>query len=637
MHRPRGINRVIEGIIFFLFLVYPIFLRAEISKEEKLLRTTQKLLANPQTRKKGLKLLSSLTREKDKSISYRAKARLGAMHREDGKVDKSLKLVGELSDFNKFSQYKTDSKEKSAFVELFLESAHCNYSRKKVRESLKMLDYAEQHTEGIDKIRTFIKYGEILFASNDLDRADRYLDDAQNYSKEYFKPKKGEGSEDAKPVLGTEDGVDLLKLIDRLKLGIEFARLAKEYGEGYALYFKMRTFYDEKNYFEAYPIAEKLKNEFPDSVYGDAGRFYWCKMLIPNDFAGNLKDKSLPSGQKELHKFIIDKPYGYWRGEAWMELGRIELEEKWNGDKAAEYYNKALAWFRYVREVKDKTDLYSLPPKVKIKADPGPNMVSLDQWNRTVYNELSKYAILNRETAPWYINEREKDCLFMVGFFKFNEKKFIDAKECFIKASRLNKDIAYLEQKNFPNAVLRLRGACDQKYFIAHTSELKGFKKKNYLKINTADLKYILEKFKESRTIYESILNDPSSNDAEKAYALVGIGNCLRLDGNKKEAALGLYSTAFEKFPKTAAAAHAMLSYAYVASYCNDLKLRKKAPDLFLKCFQRYPDTIFGEEALARHIANSSNTATARRYASLYRKKYENGNFIKLVEASLKK
>ncbi len=147
------------------------------------------------------------------------------------------------------------------------------------------------------------------------------------------------------------------------------------------------------------------------------------------------------------------------------------------------------------------------------------------------------------------------------------------------------------------------------------------------------------EKFDEGYSIYEFILNDPKANDAEKAYALVGMGNCVRMkseDGADK--AMELYKKAFETYPKTATAAHAMLSYAYLLSYSGDKKQNAEAKTFFEKCYEKYPASHYGEDALARLVINNANKdkPAALKFAEIYTKEYKNGAFNDIIKNYIK-
>ena len=168
-----------------------------------------------------------------------------------------------------------------------------------------MLTYAKSHTEGVDKAETLCQWGEILRNLKEFGRAETYLNNALAYGDEWFKDTKAsENSDKRLAVPGTDKWLTLRKRINDLLFLLSFDLLEQEYGEAYALYVKMRAFMDKEDWWLAFPLSITLKNKYKDTVYGEYGRLAWCEMLLGNDKAEDMGDPSLPSGVKELEKFI---------------------------------------------------------------------------------------------------------------------------------------------------------------------------------------------------------------------------------------------------------------------------------------------------------------------------------------------
>lgn len=576
-------------------------------------------------------------KNKDSDSKFRASALLSAYYRAEGKFDKALTAVSSCGDYDKISSNSTFPF-KSSYLSAFLELAHCkatNPQNPETREAFKMLDYAERNSvAGLDKVLAQFKYADTLFSLREFRKAETYAKNAKETGMQFFESRKvvnSSSSEELKPISGAEDWGLLKKRIDMLLFIIGISLLEEDYGEGYALYVKARMLYDEKSYESSMAASQGLITKYPGTIYEQAVRLTNADCLVE---IGKIKE-----AKKELESYIENSPDSPYFGEAMMRLGKITLEREWDGGESAKWYNKALAWFRAAREKKDALDLYAVPEKVTAVSAPKGSSSSIDQCYRTVYRKEAPMEIINSRTTPWYIDENEKECLFMVGFFLFMEENFEKANECFMKVGTLSRDLSFLEQKDFPNAIMRLKGACKQKFMIARPEEMKVMNGASKLKATVGDLKYVLEKFDEGYAIYESMLKDAKVNDSEKAYALVGMGNCLRMksqDGAAK--ASELYKKCFGTYPKTNAAAHALLSYAYLASYST--ATQDDSLDLFLECHQKYPDTFYGEEALARLVVNNGSRnkqVDAEKYAAIYEKKYKNGHFQKLIEKYITK
>ena len=198
----------------------------------------------------------------------------------------------------------------------------------------------------------------------------------------------------------------------------------------------------------------------------------------------------------------------------------------------------------------------------------------------------------------------------------------------------------------FRSVLMRLKGACKQKFMIACQEEVRGMDKKNKLKITVGDLLYIMERFDEGYKIFESVSRDDSASEAARAYAWVGMSNCIRLkefdDIDKKirndEKAIVCCKKGFELYPKTLAAAHAMRDYAYLMSYAGNKEKNEKALEAFYDCYRKYPDTTYGEESLFRLIMiNFHNNGDWEKYARIYKKKYPKGFYLQGIESLNKK
>ncbi|MFZ2656393.1 MAG: hypothetical protein WAX69_15790 [Victivallales bacterium] len=528
-----GVGFVVRFLVVVLLtaIVSSVYSEDKTSPEQSLLES-EKLINSDKTHAKGIADLSKFVREKkDSDEKFEAKALLSKIYREEKKLDKAVGIVSDCTEFEKVS-INSSFKYKSCYLMAFLEAAHCkaldkNEKHSSVREAFKMLDYAVNNTEGIDNARSNYKYGAVLFDLGEFRKSDTYLKKALDVGNACSDEKQEIASTGDNKI--PADGLPWQKLkrqIDELLFLVSMELLREDFGEGYALYVKMRTYYDRKDFYKAFSDARKLKEDFSGEVYGEAGRFYWCRMLLENDFGGELRDKNLPCGMKEMHKFIEDKPDGLYRGEALMELGRVELEKNWDSDKSSEYYTKALEWFRTVRERKDVAELYAVPENISKISAPQKPISGLDEWFRIVYREPSPKEIVNIKTAPWYMDEMEKECLFMMGFFLLMENQPDKAKECFSQVKGISKELTALDSKGIPNILWRLESACNIGYMVFPPEEKKYLKGKNKLICFYAELNYLLEKFDVAKEFYRKILDDPKSKEQEKAIAWLGLGIC---------------------------------------------------------------------------------------------------------------
>ena len=147
-----------------------------------------------------------------------------------------------------------------------------------------------------------------------------------------------------------------------------------------------------------------------------------------------LKEESPKKEIKEvkgyLEKFIKQQPDGLYRGEALMLLGKISLEIEWDAKDAEKFYKQALDWFRKAREKRDALSLYApVNDDLKTQILPTQRPTTLNQWKRIVYHDEDPLKLYNTANAPvWYIDDKEKECIYPLGFLAFAEGKYDEAK-----------------------------------------------------------------------------------------------------------------------------------------------------------------------------------------------------------------
>lgn len=458
-----------------------------------------------------------------------ARAMLAGHYRETEDFRKAKELV---KDYNDIGKLKNEGKQDigTAWLKCYLEYAHIESLSGKASEALKLLSYAEGRGEGIDKVLVDIKYGEILSldSMNSPEKAAEYYKKANAVCDVELKKlnELSAGQAKAEDSAARAEWRKLKAHIKELATGLEGKLLGKEYGSGYGDYYMMMSLYQMGRYENAQKYAAKVVKENPKSIYAEAGKYYYacCTLKIPESRKSSRLDAGLEEGIKELKAFIKENPTGLYRGEANLTLGKIELEENWDVKAAAGFYADAIKYFREMRDLKSASGIYTVPDKVKTVAKPQGPMTSLDKWNRTIYRTPGAKEIITPETAPWYLSEGEREALFLTGFFLFIDGKF-EAKEAWKDLSRIDTNIASLEARNYPNAMQRLRSACDWGYMVFPKEERQFAKGRNELRLAYAELNYVLEKFDLSRKFYNQILKDPKSTDPEKALAYIGFGN----------------------------------------------------------------------------------------------------------------
>jgi len=595
--------------------------------------------------------------KKDSDAILRAKALMGAVLRLQGDFNKAVELLSSCSEFDNVS-LKSAYQYKSSYLACFLELAHCfalegakassspNQNSEKLRgnslegkdlaSAFKMLYYAERNTTGYDNAFALFKYGDVLFSLCEFRKSEDYLNRAKSVLSDLLKTEKRGSSEggsedsfESLSELSERKNSDIFLLKERIEalLSLVFIELLEEdYGEAYALYVKARSFYDENSFEAAMFVCRKVFTKYPETVYEQALRLTYADCLVSTGEVDEAK--------KWLLGMLKKYPKSPYLGEAMMRLGKIYLEKDWNAEKASEYYRQALGWFRSERERKNALDIYTVPEnvaKVSASADP---FSSIDKWGRTIYRNEKPTEIITAQSAPWYVSEMEKECLFMMGLFFFADGKFAEAKECFINGALLDRAIMELDAKKVPNILMRLRGACDQGFLQTSSEHMSRFKGASKLRLFLADFYWTLEKYPDVIAICDGIAKDPKLGSEEKAYALAIKARALCSMGKVQDAEK-IYLDVYKNYRKTLAAGYSLMQLGFIANSRGGLK----AIEYYRRCILEFPETSFAECSLARcvYTAELEKDNSLSKYANEYLKKYPDGRYADAVKKSLSK
>ncbi|MHB1156811.1 MAG: tetratricopeptide repeat protein [Phycisphaerales bacterium] len=126
-----------------------------------------------------------------------------------------------------------------------------------------------------------------------------------------------------------------------------------------------------------------------------------------------------------LRKFAEDEPQlGLYKGEAWLELGRIAIERQFNPQEAGKYLQKCDDWLAEVRQQEraPRKDAYSIVlelPGVRKKTTeqikPPATEKQRDFWGNINRNPIEPGELVNRKTCPWYLDELQYRMLLTWG------------------------------------------------------------------------------------------------------------------------------------------------------------------------------------------------------------------------------
>jgi len=489
----------------------------------------------------NLKTLTKLAKDKDQAVACTATAQLAAYYRREGDLKKAEKVLSKFSSPSGFDRL--PAKVAIPYLRCLLENAHIKALKKDLPGALQLLNWAERRKRDYERAFSCMKYAEILLDLNETERAQSYLKNVNKILAKHINESAvsggaiGQGSK----ALDTESTWRTLRdQADHLALEIEEVQLSKKFGATYASYVKLRRLQrivkrsKSPRYFnEAIKLCDEIEESDPESQFAAAAGYLKAQLLLKNP--SQDPKKAIKEAKDQLEKFIKSNPEGLYRGEAMMLLGKISLEKEWDAKDAEKYYSQALTWFKQAREKRDALSIYapmSNDLKTQTKATQKPT--TLNKWRRTVYHKEDPLKLYNTATSPsWYVSDKEKNCLFMLGFFNYVNQQYEDAEKLWRQAGQLDLDIMGLEVSKQPNILMRLIAACKLKKMAFNSAEKKLFKnKKQRLILALLEMRYMLADFDKMDDLCNTVLNNSKSSKAEKAAALIGKGIVLDMTGN---------------------------------------------------------------------------------------------------------
>lgn len=428
-----------------------------------------------------------------------------------------------------------------------LELAHIRALKDDVSGSLSLLNWAEGRKEPYQRAIACVKYAEILLDLGEFERASGYLKNANEIIHNRA-TEEDTGAAIGQGGISVDTGAvwrDLRDEADVMKAEIESEEMKKKFGASYGNYVKLRRLQvllkrsrTPRYMREAMRLADELMETDPASQFAAAAGYLKGEIM-----ASRLKEESPKKDIKEvkeyLDKFVKQQPDGLYRGEALMLLGKISLEIEWDAKEAEKYYSQALDWFRKAREKRDAISLYAaMSDDLKQQSMPIQKPTTLNQWKRIVYHDEDPLKLYNTANAPvWYMDDKEKNCVYVLGFLAFANNKYGKARQYWEKILSLSPDIAAVDQR-LPNVQSRLLQACRMDA-MAFWPEEKAFLKQSdlHLKFLHSEYLILIEQFDEAIKSFEKLAK--TSDIQQKALATLGMMIAIDLtgrDGSKQQA-----------------------------------------------------------------------------------------------------
>ena len=498
------------------------------------------------------------------------------------------------------------------FLRGLLELAHIRALQDDVSGALSLLNWAEGLQDPFQRSLSCVKYAEILLDLGEFERADGYLKNVDELIRSRASSIQDGAAIGQGGTVADTGAVwrELRDEADALKAEVEAEAMKQKFGATYGSYVKLRRLQvlvrrskRPRYQKEALRVADEIIETDPASQFAAAAGYLKGDLL-----AARLSEKSDKKQIKEvkdyLEGFVKSQPDGLYRGEALMLLGKISLEIEWDAKDAEKFYKQALDWFRKAREKRDALSLYApVNDDLKTQILPTQRPTTLNQWKRIVYHDEDPLKLYNTTNAPaWYMDDKEKNCLFQLGLCSFLNENYNRASELWIAGSKLDTDIMQLSAKNWPNVLMRLTDAAKFKTMSFPDKIKKLIKEeKDRVKIQTAEFYYILERFDDMKTIFQNIIFDHQANNNTKALAYIGLG-----------------------------------MYTEMISSANSVAERKKVISHYQRAMTLAKNTLLEEEALIRMAfyfqAGSETYADGSALIKQYLERYPKGEYVPYIK-----
>ena len=324
-------------------------------------------------------------------------------------------------------------------------------------------------------------------------------------------------------------------------------------------------------------IYLEIIQKWPQGIYAEASRLYAAQCLVAMG--------KIPEAKQELAAFRASDPYGLYRGEAVLEMGRIALEYDLAPQAAKGCFLLLETW---LKEVQDKTPLNIEKLAVREAAEkvttPPAQEKYVDFWGNVKKNAIQPGQLVNRKTCPWYLDDLKEQMAMYLGFLAFVEGKKDEALAWYAKILECDPATRRLDTAGEWNDYSRLKFGAEHGYMIGHPQELVLYKDpRQKLAVFLGDFHYVTQNFERSADIFTDLLKMKYGplTSAQKDYPLYAMGMAIyrgrwRPGGNSLKDAVAQWEKVLGHRDGTWTEYRAAYAIAHLTHYTSDPALKKR-------------------------------------------------------------
>ncbi len=498
-------------------------------------------LSEERTARSAEQALQRLARDRNEDAQAAACAALAAHWRRSGRRDRASALVKPWSDLKPGNLVLNR-------IEALFEHALCEAEGGHPLSAFRILDYAREHATGLEAAYTRVAYAAVVELAHDYEKALDWLREALALGNRWANPPRRDEYERPEPPPGTGRWPPLRTEIERRVKALEYKRDVARWGLEFVLYRDAQNarkadhvqaldFTDtarlypgqgagradipEADHRRALELYDRLIEEGPETVFAEAAGLYRAVSLAHLGRAAEA--------ERDLKQFVSSAPLGLYRGEAMLLLGDIALQTHWAPRSAGQHYREALDWCERARAVSEGVRLYAVPDKASAPSRAPERWQTLDRGGVIVRERLPAAAVVNRLTAPWYLDRLQAELRFRLGFLEALAGDWDAAREHWRRVAEHDAQLRVARQRRYHNALGRLEGSADKRFFIGTAEDNVRVPDRVKPALWWADFLFLLERFDEADSLYRRLRDAALARGDAAVGARAGLGRVFAL------------------------------------------------------------------------------------------------------------
>jgi len=245
----------------------------------------------------------------------------------------------------------------------------------------------------------------------------------------------------------------------------------------------------------------EIVKKWPETIYAEASRLYAATCLVAMGKTGEAKP--------ELYAFRASDPYGLYRGEAVLEMGRIALEHHLNPGAAKGCFLLLDTWLKEGRN-KEPLNIEKLAVReaaTKVTTPPRQEKYT-DFWGNVKKNAIEPGQLVNRKTCSWYLDDLAEQCAMYLGFLAFVEGNQDEALAHYKRILDCDPATRRLDTDGVVNDYSRLKFGVDHGYLVAYPAELAVYQQKprQRLAVLLMDFYHVTQRFEDSARLAQRLI-----------------------------------------------------------------------------------------------------------------------------------